>query len=555
MPLYVKEAVDDMLNAQKTSSLEDLIFLSLKVGGIYMLLSLISGFFLFLTRQTIIIMSRHIEFDLKNEIYGHYQHMDFQFFNSQKIGDLMNRISEDVSQVRMYLGPGIMYTINLVALSILVIAQMVKINGTLTVLVLLPLPIMSYLIYVVSSRMNKLSKEVQTEQSMLSAIVQESFSGIRVIKAYRREENIRKRFDDSSDTYKSKVMGLVRVNAFFMPTIIFLIGVSTLLSIYVGGLMNFSGSISPGGILAFVFFVNKLTWPFASIGWVTSIIQRASASQSRINDFLKTKANVTYTSDTSFGFQGSVEFKNVHFSYPNTGVEVLTGVDIKIKAGTTVGIIGKTGSGKSTLLKLLMRQMDPDQGDILVDNEQLKVINLKDYRTNCGIAPQEVFLFSDTIENNIRMGSQSPDVPMKRIKEVAVMAHVDHNISAFPEGYKTLLGERGVNLSGGQKQRVSIARALLRDPKLLVLDDCFSAVDTETENTILENIELLKKRHSLTTLIVSHRISSLNKADCIYVLDHGKTVEHGTHAELLDLRGHYYSMYVRQMQEREHPLK
>jgi ATP-binding cassette subfamily B protein len=551
MPLFVKEAVDEMLSTQKTSSLEDLILLSLKVGGIYMLLSLISGFFLFLTRQTIIVMSRHIEFDLKNEIYAHYQQMDFQFFNSHKVGDLMNRISEDVSQVRMYLGPGIMYSINLIALSALVIGQMVQINAMLTLLVLIPLPIMSYLIYVVSSRMNKLSKEVQAEQSQLSAIVQESFSGIRVIKAYLREENVRNRFDDSAENYKGRVMGLVRVNAFFMPTIVFLIGLSTLLAIYVGGLMNFSGKISPGGILAFVFFVNKLTWPFASIGWVTSIIQRASASQSRINDFLDTKPAIFNPNNALFDFKGKVDFKNVHFSYPTTGIEVLSGLNLTIPAGSTVGIIGKTGSGKSTILKLLMRQMDPDQGQILVDDQELKVINLHDYRTHCGIAPQEVFLFSDTIANNIMIGSEQTDIPDQKVTEVAKLAHVHHNISDFPDGYQTLLGERGVNLSGGQKQRISIARALLRNPTLLVLDDCFSAVDTETENTILENISTLNKQKQLTTLIVSHRISSLSLADKIYVLEHGKIAEEGTHEELLALNGQYKTMFIRQMQERD----
>lgn len=551
MPLFVKEAVDDMLSTQKTSSLEELILLSLKVGGIYMLLSLISGFFLFLTRQTIIVMSRHIEFDLKNEIYAHYQQMDFQFFNSHKIGDLMNRISEDVSQVRMYLGPGIMYSINLIALSALVIGQMVQINGTLTILVLIPLPIMSYLIYVVSTRMNKLSKQVQAEQSHVSAIVQESFSGIRVIKAYLREDNVRNRFDDSAENYKGKVMGLVRVNAFFMPTIVFLIGLSTLLAIYVGGLMNFSGKISPGGILAFVFFVNKLTWPFASIGWVTSIIQRASASQSRINDFLGTKPTIFNPSKEPFEFKGKVEFKNVCFSYPTTGIEVLSGLNLSIPAGSTVGIIGKTGSGKSTILKLLMRQMDPDRGQIRVDDQELRLINLHDYRTHCGIAPQEVFLFSDTIATNIMIGSEQTDISDLQVMEVAKLAHVHHNISDFPDGYQTLLGERGVNLSGGQKQRISIARALLRNPTLLVLDDCFSAVDTETESTILENISALNQQKQLTTLIVSHRISSLTMVDKIYVLDNGKISEEGTHEELLALNGQYKAMFIRQMQERE----
>ena len=547
MPLYVKTTIDSLLTETPVNGLNDALVLSLKIGGIYMLLSLGSGFFLFLTRQTIIIMSRLIEYDLKNEIYNQYQQLDYSFYKKNATGDLMNRISEDVSQVRMYLGPGIMYTINLIALFGLVIYQMVDISPSLTLFVLIPLPIMSFLIYKVSSKMNKLSKEVQAEQSFMSTMVQETFAGIRVLKAYSREKEVHTKFNVSATTYKAKNMRLVIVNAFFMPTIVFLIGLSTLLSIYLGGIMTYDKSISLGGILAFIFFVNKLTWPFASIGWVTSINQRAAASQSRINEFLQIKPTITYPKEKPFHFQGKIEFRDVSFTYENSGIEAIHKLSFTLNPGETLGIVGRTGSGKSTILNLLMRQFDVESGKILIDDQPIKTLNLSDFRNQTGIVPQEVFLFSDSIANNIRFGSTAETVSQEEIISSAKKAHVYDNIMGFPEKFETLLGERGVNLSGGQKQRLSIARALIRNPKLLILDDCLSAVDTETEEIILSNLKETTK--SNTCLIVSHRISSLRNADRIIVIEDGRKIEEGAHDQLLAAGGMYAEIYLKQLTE------
>ena len=545
MPLYVKSTIDDLMKSTTITSIEDALYLSLKIGGIYMLLSLISGFFLFLMRQTIIVMSRLIEFDLKNEIYSHYQKLDFTFYKKNATGDLMNRISEDVSQVRMYLGPGIMYSINLVALSILIITQMVKISPYLTVFVLIPLPIMSFLIYKVSSKMNLMSKNVQVEQSMLSTLAQETFAGIRVVKAYSREKEAHEKFNATAQEYKSKSMKMVIFNAFFMPTIVFLIGLSTLLTIYIGGKLTYNNSISIGGIVAFIFFVNKLTWPFASIGWVTSINQRAAASQTRINEFLMTEPAIKNTSSKVFDFEGKIEFKNVSYTYENSGITALNNISFTLNKGETLGVIGRTGSGKTTILNLLMRQLDITSGELLIDGHSIKSINLDQFRGQTGIVPQDVFLFSDTIANNIKFGSNESSISMERVIESAKKAHVYDNIIAFPDQFETLLGERGVNLSGGQKQRISIARALIRDPKLLLLDDCLSAVDTETEEIILNHLkEEFKQR---TSIIVSHRISSIRHANKLIVIDQGSIIESGTHESLLALNGVYTEMYTKQL--------
>lgn len=545
MPLYVKSTIDDLMKSTTITSIEDALYLSLKIGGIYMLLSLISGFFLFLMRQTIIVMSRLIEFDLKNEIYSHYQKLDFTFYKKNATGDLMNRISEDVSQVRMYLGPGIMYSINLVALSILIITQMVKISPYLTVFVLIPLPVMSFLIYKVSSKMNLMSKNVQVEQSMLSTLAQETFAGIRVVKAYSREKEAHEKFNATAEQYKTKSMKMVVFNAFFMPTIVFLIGLSTLLTIYFGGKLTYNHSISIGGIVAFIFFVNKLTWPFASIGWVTSINQRAAASQTRINEFLMTEPMIKNTSNDTFDFDGNIEFKNVSFTYENSGITALKNISFTLKKGETLGIIGRTGSGKTTILNLLMRQLDVDSGELCIDGKNIKSINLDQFRGQTGIVPQDVFLFSDTIANNVKFGSNDPAIGLDRVIECTKKAHVYDNIIAFPDQFETLLGERGVNLSGGQKQRISIARALIRDPKLLLLDDCLSAVDTETEEIILNHLkEEFKQR---TSIIVSHRISSIRHANKLIVIDDGTIIESGTHETLLALNGVYAEMYTKQL--------
>ncbi|MDB3905146.1 ABC transporter ATP-binding protein/permease [Crocinitomicaceae bacterium] len=548
MPLYVKTTIDSLMSNVQIKSVNDALWVSLQIGGFYMFLSLCKGFFLFLMRQTIIVMSRHIEFDLKNEIYDQYQKLDMSFYKKHRTGDLMNRISEDVSHVRMYLGPGIMYSINLIVLFTLVVYQMIKISPTLTAFVLIPLPIMSYLIYKVSAKMNFLSKKVQEEQSLLSTIAQESFAGIRVIKAYSQQSSTEKKFNQSSDSYKNKSMKLVFVNALFIPTILFLIGLSTILSIYLGGNMSFNNEISLGGIVAFIFFVNNLTWPFASIGWVTSLIQRAAASQQRINEFLEVKPEIKSNEDEkSFSFQNELTFKNVSFTYKNTGIQALNKLSFTIKKGETFAIIGKTGSGKSTILSLLLRQLDPNSGNVSYDSTNLKNMNLELFRNQVGIVPQDVFLFSDTIKNNILFGAFNNSATDDELKECCVTADIYDTIISFEDDFDTILGERGVNLSGGQKQRISIARALLRNPRLLILDDCLSAVDTETENRILERLK--DKSSDQTTVIVSHRISTIRNAEKIIVIDQGQMIEEGSHESLLKNKGFYYDMYQQQLNE------
>lgn len=545
MPEFFGYIVNELKDNILQGTQEDILKFALTSGGYYMLLSLASGFFLFLTRQTIIIMSRFIEYDLKNEIYDQYQRLDYSFYKKNSTGDLMNRISEDVTKVRMYLGPGVMYTINLTILSILALYQMISTSGYLTFFVLIPLPIMSFIIYKVSSTVNKLSTVVQEEQSSMSSLVQESFSGIRVIKAYNRNQQVEGQFNNSAEAYKDKNMKLVLVNALFMPTIFVLIGLSTLLCIYLGGLIYHEGQINFGEIMSFVFYVNMLTWPFASVGWVTSIIQRAAASQERINEFLKIKPDIKNTAKEEFSFNGKIEFKNVSYTYPNSGIKALDKVSFVLHPGERIGVVGKTGSGKSTLLKLITRQIDPDSGEILVDDVNLKAINLEHFRDQIGIVPQDVFLFSDSIRNNLLFGSLNEETSEEELIDVTKQAHVHHNIVSFKNSFETILGERGVNLSGGQKQRLSIARALIRKPKLLILDDCLSAVDTETEEVILSNLN----KNSTTTFIVSHRISTIRNATKILTLDHGKITESGTHEELLSKGGEYAKLYQKQLAE------
>lgn len=548
MPEIAGDAVDaykDSVN--QTTDFNAILWLSLKIGGFYVLMSILKGVFLFLTRQTIIIMSRFIEYDLKNEIYQHYQKLNLSFYKKNNTGDLMNRISEDVSQVRQYLGPGLMYTINLVILSTMIIFSMCQINVSLTIVVLIPLPIMSVLIYFVSTRMNQLSKFVQEEQSAMSTIVQETFSGIRVIKAYLREREVKSKFNHSADEYKNRSMRLVKMNALFMPTIVFLIGLSNLITIYYGGLLVFDGVMTTGEILQFIMFVNILTWPFASVGWVTSINNRAAASQERINQFLKTQPEITNPTNEVLGKIDKITFEDVSFQYEADTEPVIKNVSFQVERGQTLGIVGRTGSGKTTLLNLIMRQLDATSGEIRVNNQNIKEINLDEFRAQSGVVPQDVFLFSDTIGNNISFGVNDREVSQEELIEVAKQAHVYHNIQGFKDGFDTILGERGVNLSGGQKQRVSIARALIKKPQVLLLDDCLSAVDTETEDFILQSIHSFST--DLINVIVSHRISSLRYADKIIVLENGKIIEQGSHEDLLQKQGIYAEMYSKQLTE------
>ena len=548
MPLFVKTTVDSLMSDIKIESINDALWISLKIGGFYMLLSLAKGFFLFLMRQTIIVMSRRIEFDLKNEIYKQYQNLDLSFYKKNNTGDLMNRISEDVSHVRMYLGPGVMYSINLVVLFTLVVYQMIMISPSLTALVLIPLPLMSFLIYKVSAKMNFLSKKVQEEQSMLSTIAQESFSGMRVIKAYSQQDSVSDKFENAANTYKNKSMKLVVVNALFIPTILFLIGLSTLLSIYIGGEMSFTNEISLGGIVAFIFFVNNLTWPFASIGWVTSLIQRAAASQQRINEFLWVKTNENIENETEpYSFADHIAFENVSYTYENTGIEAIKNLSFSIPKGETFAIIGKTGSGKSTILALLLRQLNPNSGIISIDGKNSSSIKIDGFKNALGVVPQDVFLFSDSIRNNVKFGSNNPEVSDQELDAACETADILNTIKQLEHGYETILGERGVNLSGGQKQRLSIARSLLRNPEILVLDDCLSAVDTETEDKILK--ELQKDKEERTTIIVSHRISTIRNAKHIIVIDEGTVIEQGSHSTLLKRKGFYFDLYKKQQSD------
>ncbi len=517
----------------------------LAFGAVVLALALLKGLFLFLTRQTLIVMSRWIEFDLKNEIFSHYQDLSLSFYKRNNTGDLMNRISEDVSRVRMYFGPAIMYTINLLVLFILVIATMLSVNAKLTFYVLFPLPLLSVSIYYVSNIINQKSERVQRQLSSLSTFVQEAFSGIRVLKAYNRDAERLSFFRKETDAYKNVNLDLVQVNALFMPLMILLIGLSTIITVYIGGTLAAAGEVSTGNIAEFVIYVNMLTWPVAALGWVTSITQRAAASQERINEFLTTEPEIKNLVHTPSEIHGSITFSNVHFTYPDSGIKALKGVSFKVDAGKTLAIIGKTGSGKSTIAQLIGRLFEPTSGEIRVDDTLLPELNLNDLRTAIGYVPQEVFLFSDTIKNNIAFGLNHSEADDETVKQAAINANVWHNIEEFPNGMNTRVGERGITLSGGQKQRISIARAIIKNPPILIFDDCLSSVDTQTEEKILKNLKSLSK--ATTTLIISHRVSSVKHADHILVMDDGEILEQGKHAYLLDSKGAYAELYEKQL--------
>ncbi|WP_027001356.1 ABC transporter ATP-binding protein [Hugenholtzia roseola] len=518
-------------------------------GGLIVLMALIRGVFLFYQRQTIIVMSRLIEYDLKNDIYLHYQSLPLAFYRKNNTGDLMARISEDVSQVRMYLGPAIMYSINMVGTFVIVTAYMLTINVNLTLFALLPLPILSLSIYYVNNLINKRSTEIQQKLSELTTNVQEVFSGIRVVKAFTREQNFKADFHQLSDQYKEKSLSLTFVNALFFPLIIALIGLSTILTVYVGGLEVMKGNITTGNIAEFVIYVNLLTWPVTSLGWVSSIIQTASASMVRINEFLHQKTDLVSTQNLREPIKGEVRFENVSFTYPESGIEALQGVSFQIQAGKTLAILGTTASGKSTLANLLCRMYDVSAGKISVDNRDIKAYDIAYFRSHIGYVPQDVFLFSDSIRNNIAFGLNEGTWDESQIVAAAKDADLLENIERFPKGFDTELGERGITLSGGQKQRVSIARAIIRDPAILILDDCLSAVDTKTENAILQSLKRLMRDR--TSLIISHRVSSVKLADEIIVLDAGKVREKGTHEDLMAQNGIYKELYEKQLQQEE----
>ncbi len=544
---------DGFSNQQKFTS--HFFYYILFFASIILITSLIKGLLMFFMRQTIIVMSRKVEYDQKNELYQQYQQLNTSFYKRNNTGDLMSRISEDVSRVRMYIGPAVMYLINTATLFILVITVMFNINAYLSFIVLLPLPILVYAIYKVSDIINVKSEQISIALSGLTTRAQEVFSGIRVIQSFAINPQIEQEFYKANEEYKAKNISLAKVDSFFAPLMLLLIGLSTLLVVYIGGIEVNKGSFTTGNIAEFVFYINMLTWPVASLGWCISLIQRAEASQKRINDFLEDKNEIINVPKVAFVDIKNISFDNVTFTYPDTGIQALTDINFTINNGEKIAIVGKTGSGKSTIAELLLRTYDTTQGKVCINQGDIKDINLIDYRNKIGYTPQDVFLFSDTVKNNILFGtelntdSKNSD---EEVKKYAAIAHVHNDIQQLTNGYDTIVGERGVMLSGGQKQRISIARSLIKNPELVVLDDCLSAVDAKTERTILENLE--KTLKDKTVLFITHRIFSVMNFDKIIVLDDGKIAEQGNHATLIEKKGIYFDLYQLQQASELHEV-
>lgn len=510
--------------------------------------TIIAGFLTFLMRQTLIVMSRHIEFDLKNEVFKQYENLSQNFYKQNRTGDLMNRISEDVSKVRMYVGPAVMYTINTIIRFAIVILYMYNVSPLLTLYTILPLPILSYAIFRLSTEINIRSTTFQQYLSKVSSFTQEIFSGVRVIKAYSLEEQHQNNMVDLAQESKHKSLDLAKVQSLFGPLMLALIGISNLVVIYFGGLMYINGSIkSIGTIAEFILYVNMLTWPVASLGWVSSMVQEAEASQKRLNEFLKVEPEIKNTNPNQSVIEGAITFENVSYTYEDTNIKAIQDISFSVKKGETLAILGKTGSGKSTILSLISRLYDVTNGKITVDNKNITALNLFDLRNSIGIVPQDAFLFSDTIKNNIKFGKE--DATDAEVHNAAKSAVVHDNIMGFNNTYDTILGERGITLSGGQKQRVSIARAIIKNPPILLFDDCLSAVDTETEEAILNNLNAICK--DKTTIIVSHRVSSAKNADRIIILENGKIIQQGSHNQLINQEGYYSALYLKQLSEKE----
>lgn len=535
-------AKDD--NITKAVIREELIHNILLIIGT----AIIAGFLTFLMRQTLIVMSRHIEFDLKNEVFRQYENLSQNFYKKNRTGDLMNRISEDVSKVRMYVGPAVMYTINTIIRFTVVILYMYKVSPLLTLYTILPLPLLSYAIFKLSTEINKRSTNFQQFLSKVSSFTQEVYSGVRVIKAYSLEEKQQKNMVTLAYESKDKSLNLARVQSLFGPLMLALIGISNLVVIYFGGLMYINGTIKSIGVIAeFILYVNMLTWPVASLGWVSSMVQEAEASQKRLNEFLKIEPEIQNKNPEKSEIEGTISFENVSYTYEDTNIEAIDNISFSIKKGETLAILGKTGAGKSTILSLISRMYDVTGGSIKIDGREISNLNLYDLRNSIGIVPQDAFLFSDSIKNNIRFGKE--EATIEEVQQAAKNAAVHENIMGFTKQYDTILGERGITLSGGQKQRVSIARAIIKNPPILLFDDCLSAVDTETEEAILNNLHTICKNK--TTIIVSHRVSSAKNADKIIILENGKIIQQGSHNQLLNEKGYYASLYLKQLSEKE----
>lgn len=547
-PEFVADSIKIIENfvQQKETSLAIITPSLLKNIVLIIATTIIAGFFTFLMRQTLIVMSRHIEFDLKNEIYQQYQVLTQSFYKKNRTGDLMSRISEDVSKVRMYVGPAVMYSLNTIIRFTVVIIYMYNISPQLTLYSLLPLPLLSFGIFKISSEIHIRSGVFQKNLATLSSFAQELFSGIRVVKAYVIEKEKVNEFKNIAKNSKQKALHLAKIQSFFGPLMVLLIGLSNLVVIYAGGILYMNGSTeidSLGKIAQFILYINMLTWPVASLGWISSLIQEAEASQKRINEFLKEQPEIQNTSTVEYAIKGKITLENVHFTYPDTNIEALKGVSLTVNPGETLGILGKTGSGKSTLLNLIVRLYDATNGNVLIDDKNVKQHNLTQIRKAISVVPQDAFLFSDTIKNNIKFGNEK--ATQSQIEIVAKKAAIHNNIVNFTDEYNTILGERGVTLSGGQKQRVAIARALLKNASILLLDDCLSAVDTKTEKNILNSLQQHTK--NTTTIIISHRISSVKDATTIIVLDEGKIIQKGNHTKLLQEKGYYYNLYQKQL--------
>ena len=535
---YVKGKVTDLAAVKHELLINILIIIGV---------TLLAGFFTFLMRQTIIVVSRLIEFDLKNEIYQQYQNLSVNFYNKNRTGDLMNRISEDVSKVRMYFGPAIMYSLNMIVLFAIGFTKMLNTDYKLTLYTLLPFPILSISIFWLSREINRKTTIVQQYLSKLTTFNQEFFSGINVVKSYAIENAVFSNFTELAEEAKEKNIELSKVQALFFPLMILLIGISNILVLYIGGKQYIAGEIQIGVIAEFILYVNILTWPVAIVGWVTSIIQQAEASQTRINEFLEQVPEIRNTATERTQIKGKVTFNNVSLTYDDTNITALKNISFTVEEGETLAIMGKTGSGKSSIVNMIARMYDTTEGTVLIDDKPIKEFHLDDVRDQIGFVPQDPFLFSDTIENNIKFGKK--DATEEEIITAAKNAVIHENIIDFANGYKTILGERGVTLSGGQKQRTSIARAIIKDPRILIFDDCLSAVDTETEEKILSNLERVSKNK--TTFIISHRVSSAKNADKIIILEDGKIIEQGTHNQLITQNGTYKNLYDQQLLEKE----